>query len=78
MKGKTGYLRGFASFLRGFASYGLTIIGYLCNRTRTMLGRMITAPCCNEALEGRKKQRQATMKLRKAEAMPGNNETQED
>ena len=45
MKGKTGYLRGFASFLRGFASYGLTIIGYLCNRTRTMLGRMITAPC---------------------------------
>ena len=28
MKGKTGYLRGFASFLRGFASYGLTIIGY--------------------------------------------------
>ena len=54
MKGKTGYLRGFASFLRGFASYGLTIIGYLCNRTRTMLGRMKTAPCCKEALEGRK------------------------
>lgn len=43
-----------------------------------MLGRMITAPCCNEALEGRKKQRQATMKLWKAEAMPGNNETLED
>lgn len=54
------------------------IIDYLCNRTRTMLGRMITAPCCNEALESRKKQRQATMKLCKAEATPGNNETLED
>lgn len=67
MKGKTGYLRGFASFLRGFASYGLTIIGYLCNRTRTMLGRMKTAPCCKEALEGRKKQCVPAMRLCKTE-----------
>lgn len=63
MKGKTGYLRGFASFLRGFASYGLTIIGYLCNRTRTMPGRMITAPCSNEALEGRKMNGKVTKKM---------------
>ena len=63
MKGKTGYLRGFASFLRGFASYGLTIIGYLCNRKRTMLDRMITAPCSNEALEGRKKNGKVTKKM---------------
>lgn len=63
MKGKTGYLRGFASFLRGFASYGLTIIGYLCNRTRTMLGRMITAPYSNEALEGRKMNGKVTKKM---------------
>lgn len=40
--------------MRGFASYGIRIIDYLCNRTRTMLGRMNTAPCCKEALEGRK------------------------
>ena len=56
MKGQTGYLR-------GFASYGLTIIGYLCNRTRTMLGRMITAPCSNEALEGRKRNGKVTKKM---------------